>query len=221
MLSPTAAGVVSGSEPSSVLPCYHVCLGVCFTWRTACHTRHSRKLGLRASFAPRPGPFFSSVLDCDPKQCSAAVPHILRDLPPLINTFCPLHGTSHDAHGIYEVLIRLFDDHGLVAVINGDPLKKFLKRVLKAKPLKAGAKEPGLQKLLPANTYLLIVPPRSSATAVAIAVVDCCAREGDASEKEDLQPIPVKVRCILGFDRVNFLFNSALVMPILVCYLDI
>lgn len=124
---------------------------------------------------------------------------------PLINIFSPRSDpcisldASHDTSWVRKILIRLFDDHGLVAVVNGGPVKKFLKISLKAISLRAGTEIPGLQKILPANTYLITVPPASTTISVAKVVMDRCAAGGDSAGEPDSEPIPVKVRrtCVL------------------------
>lgn len=95
------------------------------------------------------------------------------------------------------MLIRLFEDHGLVAVINGACVKKFLKSSLGAKCLKVGALEPCLQKLLPAHTYMIVVPRGSTAKSIAKAVAARCKAGGDEVVSFNQKPIVVKVRYML------------------------
>lgn len=78
-----------------------------------------------------------------------------------------------------EILIRLFDDHGLVAVVNSTRVKKFLKSALNAVSLKNGATEPALKKLVPPNTYLVVVPSGCSTKSIAkIVAIHCSAQNG-------------------------------------------
>lgn len=95
------------------------------------------------------------------------------------------------------MLIRLLDQHRLVAVVNGTRIKTFLKSEFKATSLKEGATEPALKDLLPANTYLVVVPPRSTSKAIAQAVKAYCKLGGDNIETFDTRPITVKVGCSL------------------------
>lgn len=97
-------------------------------------------------------------------------------------------------HQESDVLIRVFEDHGLVAVINGTPVKKFLKSQFHAKVLKSGATETPLQKLMPPNTYVIVVRAGSTTTSIAKAVVACCRAGGDTVVNFNAKPIAVKVR---------------------------
>lgn len=93
------------------------------------------------------------------------------------------------------MLIRLFEDHGLVAVINGARIKKFLRSEFDVISLKKGAEEPGLQKLLPPNTHLVIVPAGKSPTSVAKTLVSRCNAVGDDGLDDfTARRIPVTVR---------------------------
>lgn len=96
------------------------------------------------------------------------------------------------------VLVRVFEDHGLVAVVNAPRIKKFLKTECKAKSLKGGATEPALKQLLPENTYLVPVPRGSTAISMAKIVARHCKRGGDAVDGFDSQPIAVKARDLLS-----------------------
>lgn len=92
------------------------------------------------------------------------------------------------------MLIRLFDEHRLVAVINGAPIKKFLKSQFHAESLRGGASESSLLKLLPPNTYLIVVRPGNTTISIANAVAARCRAGVDSVEDFDVKPIPVKVR---------------------------
>lgn len=96
-----------------------------------------------------------------------------------------------------EVLIRLFDEHGLVAVVNGTLIKTFLKSEFNATPLENGATEPALKELLPANTYLVVVPPGRTSTTIAKDVASYCELGGDNIQSFHTRPIAVKVGCLL------------------------
>lgn len=92
-----------------------------------------------------------------------------------------------------EVLIRLFDDYGFVAVINGACVDKFLKSRFSAKCLKVGSLEPSLQKLLPPQTYLIVVRRGSTPESIAKAVATRCKTGDDKVDSSDKRPIAVKV----------------------------
>lgn len=95
------------------------------------------------------------------------------------------------------MLIRLFDDHGFVAVINGACVKKFLTSTFSAKCLKVGALEPCLQKLLPPYTYVIVVSRGRTTKSIAKAVAARCKAGGDEVDSFEKKPIAVKVRHIL------------------------
>lgn len=103
------------------------------------------------------------------------------------------------------MLIRLFDEHRLVAVINGAPVKKFLKSQFHAKSLRDGASETPLLKLLPPNTYLIVVRPGDTTMSIANVVAARCRAGGDSVDDFSVKPIPVKV----GWDSLyTFLCTS-------------
>ncbi|CAM9398118.1 unnamed protein product [Ascophyllum nodosum] len=92
-----------------------------------------------------------------------------------------------------EVLIRLFEDHKLVAVVDASSrVGKFLQSEFGARYLRTGATEQSLQKLLPAKTYLVEVPTNVPATSVATSIAGHCKAGGDADQTRSA-PIFVKV----------------------------
>lgn len=103
-------------------------------------------------------------------------------------------GVSADNEQVGGVFIRSFDDHELVAVINGGPVKKFLKSEFNAKSLKGGATEAPLLKLLPPNTYLIMVQPGSTTTSVVKSVIARCRVGGDAVDNFDATSIAVEAK---------------------------
>ena len=89
------------------------------------------------------------------------------------------------------MLIRLFEDHGLVAVIKATSrLAIFLQTELGASYLRRGAVEPSLEKLLPAKTFLVMVPTNSTALSVATRVARHCM---DCSGHTNSEHVVVKV----------------------------
>lgn len=102
-------------------------------------------------------------------------------------------GSAGDQQG-GGVLIRSFDDHDLVVVINGAPVKKFLESQFNAKLLKSGATEAPLLKLLPPNTYLITVRAGSTTRSIATAIVVRCRVGGDAVDNFNTKPVAVKAK---------------------------
>ena len=89
------------------------------------------------------------------------------------------------------MLIRLFEDHGLVAVIKATSrLAVFVQSELGASYLRRGAVEPSLKKLLPAKTFLVVVPANSTALDVATRVARHCK---DCSGQTSSEQVVVKV----------------------------
>ena len=103
------------------------------------------------------------------------------------------HATVFQPRQESEVLIRLFEDHSLVAVVDASSrVGKFLQSKFGARYLRAGASEQSLQKLLPTETYLVEVPANVTATSVATSIAGHCKTGGDADQTRSA-PIFVKV----------------------------
>lgn len=93
-----------------------------------------------------------------------------------------------------EVLIRLIEDHGLVAVIDtSSHVAKFLQSEFSARYLRRGASEPALRGLLPPGTYLVMVLPDTTAVSIATRVARHCKAGGDAGQPSSAKSFTVKV----------------------------
>ncbi|CAN0356024.1 unnamed protein product, partial [Ascophyllum nodosum] len=132
----------------------------------------------------KPRNFLKSVVRAKEKVTSVA-PAMLHNLSATSTTRDPPRTTFNDEQGEElpawegggsssrhqkknEVIVRLFEEHGLVAVIKATSrLAIFLQTELGASYLRRGAVEPSLKKLLPAKTFLVKVPTNSTALSVA------------------------------------------------------
>ena len=104
------------------------------------------------------------------------------------------------------VLIRLFEDHGLVAVIKASSrLAVFLQSEFGASYLRQGAIEPSLKKLLPAKTFLVMVPTNATALSVANKVARHCK---DSSGQTNSNQVVVKVGLETGATVATAVFVS-------------
>jgi len=92
------------------------------------------------------------------------------------------------------VLIRLIEDHGLVAVIDtSSHAAKFLQSEFGARYLRRGASEPALKGLLPPKTYLVMVPSNATAVSIATSVARHCKAGGDVGQPDSAGLFTVKV----------------------------
>ena len=82
-----------------------------------------------------------------------------------------------------EILIRLLEDHGLVAVVDrSSRVAKFLQTEFGARYLRSGAGEPVLKTLLPPKTHLVTVPKNTTAVCIATTIAAHCKAGGDAGQ---------------------------------------
>ena len=92
------------------------------------------------------------------------------------------------------MLIRMFEDHRLVAVVINAPshVGRFLQSKFGARYLKTGASDMSFKILLPAKTYLVEVPANATAISVATSIARHC-KVGDEAKGTNLAPPVVKV----------------------------
>ena len=109
------------------------------------------------------------------------------------------------------MVIRLFEDHGLVAVVKATSrLAIFLQTELGASYLRRGAAEPSLKKLLPAKTFLVMVPTNSTALSVAKELAGRTNSE-QAVVKVGLETNITRRHCIFS----NLLYFTTMIMTLL------
>ena len=92
------------------------------------------------------------------------------------------------------MLIRLFEDHGLVAVIDtSSRVARFLQSKFGARYLREGAGESALKNLLPPKTYLAMISTNQTAISIATSVARHCKAGGDVGQPDSAGLFTVKV----------------------------
>ena len=103
-------------------------------------------------------------------------------------------------------LIRSFEDHGLVAVINtSSRLAVFLLSEFGASYLRQGAVEPSLRKLVPPKTFLVMIPTNSTVLSIATKVARRCK---DCSGQTNSIQVVMKVGIETGATVTTAVFVS-------------
>lgn len=92
------------------------------------------------------------------------------------------------------MLIRLLEDHGMVAVVDtSSRAAKFLQTEFGARYLERGATESALKILLPPKTHLVLIPMNTTGESIAKTIARYCKAGGDAGQANLAGSFTVKV----------------------------
>lgn len=105
-----------------------------------------------------------------------------------------LHSMSIYLQQENGIHVRLFESHGLVAVLNASShVAKFLQTEFGARYLRRGGETAALNNLLPPKTHLIKVPTNATAVSIAAIIAGWYYNSGGGSEQANVEPIALKV----------------------------